>query len=261
MSDENIILRCSTCLNDAVTKAWIFEGCLPVPAFGETTSAKVKVATVGINPSSSEFYTAGELKLPTERLPALSDYGATSRDQLTPTNVTDATQNRAAYFSGGTRSAHDWFGKLGVILNKANANWSYGNGSAVHLDIVACVTKQKWSVVDERARKVLAKNCHQHLERTVNTLPAIASLLFDGKTACEAMAGDAGQEWKNLCQFTDATGQRKTVYARVGSVTVGGQSRRFAAWSIPAKYLPDDVLPRVSELVAGTIFRPVLTGV
>src|SRR5438045_519511 len=103
------IAKCSTCLNDAATSDWIFEECLPVPAFGEITSGTVRVATVGLNPSSTEFYSRGELKLPGQRLPALADYGAVSRSQLTAENVCHANRRRSAYFNPETRCAHPWF--------------------------------------------------------------------------------------------------------------------------------------------------------
>jgi hypothetical protein len=251
--DDRVILKCSTCLRDALTKAWIVEECLPVPAFGEIASARVEVATVGLNPASNEFYAGNELKLPSERLPAFSDYGVTARNQLTAENVTDATRRRVDYFNGEARRAHDWFVRLGVILSTANADWSYGNGNAAHLDIVACATKQKWSKIDEDARKVLVANCRKHLESTVGGLPAKASLLFDGKTACEAMAGEENDEWIDLCQFKDADGGRKTVRVRSGFVAVSGTPKRFVAWNIPAKYLSDEALVSVGEWVRGAI--------
>ena len=253
MSDTDAILKCSTCLNDASTTAWIFGECLPVPAFGAMDAAKVQVATVGINPSSTEFYTRGILKPLKERLPASPDYGVTSRNQITVEHEKDATRRRAGYFDSETRRAHGWFVKLGMILNSANANWSYGNGRAVHLDIVACVTKQKWSDVDEIARNAMVKNCREHLEIMVNALPAGASLLFDGRTACETLAGAAREEWKSLRQFMDSNGQRQNLLVRRGIVTVGGKVKRFGAWNFTAKYLPDEVLPCIGESFAGEI--------
>lgn len=95
MLDGNEIVKCSTCLNDANTRACIFEECLPVPAFGEIDAAKVAVATVGINPSSTEFYVSGKLKTLGERLPATPDYGVVTRNQLTDEQVSDAKQRRA----------------------------------------------------------------------------------------------------------------------------------------------------------------------
>lgn len=253
MSDRNAIVKCSTCLNDTVTKTWIFGECLPVPEFGGRDVTKVKVATVGINPSSTEFFAWGKLKPLKERLPALPDYGVTSRNQLTGDQANDAAQRRADYFNAEARRAHDWFVKLGGIVKAANVEWDYGNGSAMHLDIVACVTTQKWTDVNGSAKSKLVANCRDHLERTVSSLPTTAMLLFDGKTACEAMAGEASEEWKQLFQFTDNNGERKTVRARCGTLSVRGEARRFVGWNIPAKFIPEERLARVGEWVRGAI--------
>lgn len=138
-------------------------------------------------------------------------------------------------------------------MSAANAEWRYADGSAVHLDIVACVTTKKWSDVEKEAQSMMVANCRDHLEGTVCLLPTKAMLLFDGKTACETMVGDIAHEWKHLCSFSDRNGQSKTVRTRHGIVSVRGITRRFAGWNMPAKYLSDDALTRVGEWVRGTI--------
>ena len=253
MSNENAIVKCSKCLNDERTNTWIFGECLPVPAFGEINSAKVQIATVGLNPSSTEFYAGERLKHPSQRLPALSDFRAKSREDLTADDMAEATGKRFEYFNGGARQAHEWFKKLGRILNTANTSWCYADGSAVHLDIVACVTRKKWSDVNEDARKMIAVNCREHLEHTVSKLPENVTLLFDGKSSCEAMTGFANAEWKSLGHFTDLDGNSKPLRVRSGTVKIGAISRKYAAWNYPAKYLSNEALPRVGEWVRGVM--------
>lgn len=50
------IEKCTRCLRDPALRKWIHESCLPVPGFGKIASERVKVATVGLNPSSTEFF-------------------------------------------------------------------------------------------------------------------------------------------------------------------------------------------------------------
>lgn len=244
--DDAPIEKCIKCLEVEATSHWIFGQCLPVPAFGDITSLNVKVASVGLNPSSTEFFAAGQLKPLHARLSALTDFGVTSRGLLKTEHVAMATRRRADYFRDGGRHTHEWFTRLSAIMDACGWNWKYENGSAVHVDIVACVTKESWTYLKDVAL-ALTQNCRGHLFHTLSILPAKALLLFDGKSACNAVAGVKEHEWKELCGFTDSEGRRKRVWVRFGSVEIDSEARRFCAWNIPAKYLSEEAVARVGE--------------
>ena len=62
-------MRCMDCWNSCANAAIMWQG-LPVPVFGNHTSPSVRVATVGLNPSATEFLNDNrDWKLATERLP------------------------------------------------------------------------------------------------------------------------------------------------------------------------------------------------
>jgi hypothetical protein len=149
---------------------------------------------VGPNPSSKEFFEDGRLKAPGVRLSVLGDYGAAWRDLLKPEDVVAAGRKRAAYFSDRRRGPNEWFVGLSAILEACGRRWSYCDGSAVHLDIVACITRKRWGALGDIS-VVLTGNCRSHFERALDALPAEAVLLFDGKSACNAVAGVAPDEW------------------------------------------------------------------
>ena len=65
--------------------------CLPVPCFGDISSKSIEVATIGLNPARSEYYSETGYSLPRAlRLPTLDDYGKVSREELTDRDLTDA---------------------------------------------------------------------------------------------------------------------------------------------------------------------------
>lgn len=247
VADENSIEKCVKCFNNVAASSSIIKQCLPVPAFGDPTSKNIRVATVGLNPSSAEFLAGIDLKPSCMRLPALVDFGVNSRVQLKPEHLREAKRRRADYFSGKERSTNEWFKRLSAILDGCGQNWKYENGNAVHVDIVACVTNKSWSDLTDAVALALTENCRDHLMRTLSALSADALLLFDGKSACNAVAGMAEHEWEELCRFTDCTGQRKPLRIRCGTVKVGVRARRFFAWNIPVKHLSDEALLCLSE--------------
>ena len=243
MADDNAVERCSRCLEDPKTEEWIHCECVPVPFFGSPNSGKVRIATVGINPSSNEFYAYGKLKPQAQRLAALADYGV-SREQLTEGNVADAKVRRERYFSG-SREPNKWFVNLGKILSSVNEKLSYASETAVHLDIAACVTNDKWSSVNIAAQTKIVGNCRSHLERTVASLPGETILFCDGTRVCETLRGKQVLDWRNL----PVDGENKTVEVVQGTFPIAGRLRRFAGWNRPANYLPESALGAISKWI------------
>ncbi len=137
------LARCDAC-QDSCAKDWILWDCLPVPAFGNPADSKVKVATLSLNPSEYEFRDKKGLARPSKtRLPMLDDFGAADRKALTGKDVEAARQRRDSYF---TNQPYGFFTHLGDMLYLMDEEWSYKSGTAVHLDVVACATKNSWSI-------------------------------------------------------------------------------------------------------------------
>jgi hypothetical protein len=192
------LARCDACQNSDA-KDWILWECLPVPAFGNPAGANVKVATVSINPSEYEFRDSkGQSHQLEKRLPMLEDFGASERKALTDDDVKKARERRDNYF---TNHPYSFFTHLGDMLFLMNEEWSYTDGSAVHLDAVACATKKNWSKVLPRAQTELRKNCGPKLAATIAELREGTQLIANGSTAWKAIAaypGFRGNTSKNL---------------------------------------------------------------
>jgi diadenosine tetraphosphate (Ap4A) HIT family hydrolase len=235
---------CDRCLSDASLREWILEPCLPVPAFGDVASSLVKVATIGLNPSSGEFLLRGGYRPKEKRLPVLEDFAVYSRRRLSVANLTFAAEKRARYFQN---EPHEFFVKLGNLMGACQRDWSYKSGTAVHVDLVACITTKSWGNLPPVVAEAICGNCSIHLKRTLQKLPRDAALLCDGKSACQAIAAIGGCDWATLCEFTAADGARKPLRVVTGIAREEAGGRVFFGWNIPANWLPDEALVKVGE--------------
>jgi diadenosine tetraphosphate (Ap4A) HIT family hydrolase len=239
------IEKCTRCLKDVQTSDWMLGGCLPVSAFGDAAAMTVEVATVGLNPSATEFFIDGKLKASNLRLAHLADFQVPRREKLETAHIENAVRRRMTYFSNPARNANPWFTNLRSILEGCEPTWGYDTGRAVHIDVVACATAKSWSELKGITAQV-TKNCRTHFVATVNSLSLQALLLCDGTSACDAVSKET-TGWIELLTFTDRNGQSKRLRVRSGLASNDLQNRRFFAWNYPANWLPDEALVRVAE--------------
>ena len=81
MANQSCVEQCMDCF-DSAANADVMWQTIPVPWFGKIESAQV--ATVGLNPSWTEFVTSELIWRDAEmRLPVVMDVGVQKRDELT----------------------------------------------------------------------------------------------------------------------------------------------------------------------------------
>lgn len=124
---------------------------LPVTSFGNPNTARV--ATVGINPSSGEFCSPNKKPLPLEkkRFVDREVLGLAPTDIPTPEQALRVLEGNHNYFKTG--NAYKWFDAMQEwALNPLGV--SYGDGSAVHLDIVQWATDPVWDKIEHPYNKL-----------------------------------------------------------------------------------------------------------
>jgi hypothetical protein len=137
----------------------VVEGSTPVVAFGSPTLAEV--ATLGINPSWSEFLNKdGQLLAgPERRLATLESLSADSLEELTDAQVAEVVADCATYFH---RRPYNWFDPLDRLL-RDGVEASYHDGSACHLDLVQWATQPIWSDLSRQNQQLLLNDGVPHL--------------------------------------------------------------------------------------------------
>jgi hypothetical protein len=214
LNDRIPIEKCSICRGTAAGVAvdWNF---IPIPYFGNPANAIVKVATIGLNPAANE-----------PRLPRLGDYGKESRDSLTDDDLNSCEARREHYFTNPEETWHNYFRAFESVLGRTNHLWSYAS-NAVHIDLVACVTKVRFGLVGGVPRESLIGNCRPHFLGTLSQLPSGTVLLLDGEAVCN-----------NVFSFGRATFDispeavliKTPVVGVRGTLNIGGKQFKFRGW-------------------------------
>lgn len=216
---------------DNCANAAIMWQCLPVPVFGDHASPTVRVATVGLNPSATEFLDGvGDWKPVAKRLPLLTDYAVRQRDFLSAANLEQAAIMRASYFK---RTPHPWFSSLQGLLSTVNQGWNYATGTAVHVDLVACATWSPWGELSKRTTGELIGTCHKHLKRTLTELPDGTLLFLDGQTVNTTLADKFGVGER----LEEQIGENELMPVWRGVLRIEGKSFKYIGWKTPVGWL------------------------
>ena len=220
--------RCSTCLAGPHAGA-IEPECIPVPWFGKMSEC-LAVATVGPNPALTEWRSNRDWHPREQRLPILRDLGLAVRSQMTDGHLEDVKSRRAAYFSN---KPHSYFDALESLLRCIDSAWSYKAGTAIHLDLVACATRQRWARMSHEAKAALKKNCRNHLIQTLGLLPSRAVLLLNGESVhdglLEAVTSPGSIPPPDTCEIPGASGTS----GFAGRIKAGNASLGYVGWSTP----------------------------
>ena len=163
--------------------ASIVERSTPVLSFGDPLCADV--ATLGINPSRQEFYSAagGLLTGTKRRLTTTESLGITPGRPLTEDQARTVVAECNDYFM---RNPYSWFNPLEALLNAA-AGASYYKRSACHLDLVQWATDPVWGrLADRAAATLLLEEGRPHLE-TLLTRSNVHLVLLNGATVIEQL--------------------------------------------------------------------------
>jgi hypothetical protein len=174
------IEMCQRCVGSQGCDNEVVEECLPVPFFADIIKPLLRVVTVGLNPALNEYYYDGVPKARNQRLALLADYKINARAELRDVDVVDAKARRARYFNASDRNWHPYFEKMESVINRVNPAWSYWMGSAIHLNLVACATKDRWSELAPETKSCLIGNCREHFLAALSRLPNGTLLLCDG---------------------------------------------------------------------------------
>lgn len=137
----------------------VVNGSTPVVSFGDFR--KVRVATLGINPSNLEFVDSkGDLlQGKNRRLATFGSLEAESLGSLSNSQVEKVIDECNRYFGV---NPYSWFKTLDEVI-KPGLGVSYFDGTLCHLDICQWATKKKWGDLDNRTRNILLEDGLPHL--------------------------------------------------------------------------------------------------
>lgn len=248
-----LIEKCDRCIGSQACRGQVVAECVPIRAFGNVSSNSIQVATIGLNPALTEFSYDGVAKERSQRLAMLSDYNATNRADLQDTDIVNLKRRRAGYFKDLNRGWHSHFEKLESLISRIQPAWSYFSGRAVHLDLVACATRVRWSRLAGNCKTALLNNCREYFLETLSRLPDGTLLLLDGTRVVSEM------RQLGLLFVQEGREQRINTQGNcgcIGELMLGEKTFPFRGWSTPVGQL---TLPWRYDLafwICGTLRPP-----
>jgi hypothetical protein len=221
----------------------------PVVSFGNPTNARV--LTVGINPSSLEFLTAGKNKkvLPfgEKRLVDLEVLGINEAQDITREAAVKVIQGCYGYFDVSAKPYMTWFKHLNENVNKF-FNTDYREKSAAHVDLVQWATDPVWGNISNPATKnLLLDGDVDFLRYQIDSDPHEVVFL-NGKQVFEQLTEHkiVSAKIEQTIHYQTKSGKSIPVNLYLGSTAnrtlVMGWSRTF-----PGHHISDLALPNVVE--------------
>jgi hypothetical protein len=206
--------------------------CLPVPYFGDITNKILKVVTIGFNPALDEFYKYnGDAKSRSQRLALLSDYEIKARTDLRDADVDEAKKRRDGYFKDPNREWHNYFEKMESVINRVNPAWTYVIGSAIHIDLVACATKNRWAGLAPETKTHMIGNCREHFLASLAMLPNGTVLLCDGPRVMKEMQNLGLSLKRQSDQMINVRELGRGDKGWIGKIFLGEREFPFRGWS------------------------------
>lgn len=229
MAEQGCIEHCTDCFKSAAREHVMWQA-FPVPWFGNIEGTKLKFATVGLNPSWTEFVTpAKQWRDAKERLPALMEMSVKSRERISGEQAKQITSARLNYFTATERKPHPWFKNMQGVMSGARMKCAYADGTAVHLDVVACATWQEWGKLSDAAKTQLVSKCFPKFTDTLSKLATDVWLLLDGRTVSETVITRCKAE----VHVREKVGENPSLEVWRGKLPAEFGCREFLGWSNP----------------------------
>ncbi len=155
---------------------------------------------------------------------------AGTRADLPEETSEQAEAVRLQYFSN---KPHSWFTPMQMILRAMNLSWSYAEGTAVNLDIVACATNPSFGDLAANVRTQMAQNCRSFLVETLSAFPDGIWIVVNGKGAFDGLK-EAVEMVPNNAYTQNLPNQQIQVF--VGELHVNRKRFPYFAWNIYLHY-------------------------
>ncbi len=173
----------------SVVRANTIQWSCPIPAFGD--SSRARVATVGLNPSNREFVDGDgkELEGPDRRFHTLRSLGLSNWADADMSHIELISQSCRAYF---LRNPYDtWFRQLDRILVSTKASYYEDAADACHLDLAPYATACKWTGLTKTQKSALREAGAAALGQLLRDSP-IKLLILNGRSVVEQFECIAG---------------------------------------------------------------------
>lgn len=198
---------------------YVLRGSTPVISFGDFRSAHV--ATLGINPSDSEFIEKGAwLTDDKQRLATLQSLGLSALEEASEVDVSVIVDACCNYFSPSGNPYWRWFRVLDKLLQDG-LGVSYEAGDAVHLDLVQWATAPVWGQIKEaNYRNQLIQSDREFLREQL-ARENIQLVIMNGRSVLDQVQR-AGVRYTHRFPLVNAKKKSEVVFGRLDGTAFFG---------------------------------------
>jgi hypothetical protein len=197
---------------------------LPVLFFGDAMTARV--ATVGLNPSKSEYLDKNGMLLAgaARRFATLSSLGTASRANLTDGQADEAIDVLRCYYDAGKPVYGSYFRHLSNFLDGIGA--SYSGRTATHLDLVQESTDPVWNRLGDEEQGRLLERDLPFLVWELEHLPELEAIVCAGATVSRQLR-------RRVKVVVRESGTMKRIRWWLGTARVGVRELAIGGWNYP----------------------------
>jgi hypothetical protein len=193
---------------------------LPILFFGDAFHAHV--ATIGLNPSKSEYLDRKDILLTgnEQRFATTLSLGVSSREELSDFQADHAIEIMRSYYDEGKPVYGSYFRHLKNFLT--GMGMSYNVRSATHLDLVQEPTNPVWNLLKPFEREALLKRDMSFLLWQLNVLSNLKVVICAGKTVSEQLCTHVKVEIKKTGSMNRFKWWLGTAYLTDRKLPIGG---------------------------------------
>lgn len=199
-------------------------GSLPILFFGDALCARV--ATIGLNPSKSEYISGDGTILSGRhrRFASIASLGTISREKLSDSQVDRAIEMMKSYFDDGKPVYGRYFKHLKNFLT--GMDLSYSSRSATHLDLIQEATDPVWKFLGVSERLTLLERDLPFLVWQLENLPSLEAVICAGKTVSDQIRS-------RIRVDVSETGTMKRIRWWLGTAHLEQRDLPIGGWNYP----------------------------
>lgn len=209
----------------------VLRGSTPVVSFGDFRTAHV--ATLGINPSDSEFVHKGEwLVGDKQRFATLRSLGLSAPEEASDADVAAIVHACCHYFQS-TNPYWKWFRPLDKLIQDG-LGVSYETGTAIHLDLVQWATSPVWRGITKAQKEQLIGSDREFLREQL-ARENIELVVMNGRSVMDQVER-AGLRYSQRIPLVNAKSKKsELVFGRLDGTAFLGWSQNVQSLSFTAE--------------------------
>jgi hypothetical protein len=242
----------------------VIKGVIPILYFGDYKTyqkSKLKIITIGLNPSLAEFPHKSFSRFPKAKSPASASAWADRTDAASIDRYLDSLN---AYFTHEADPYMKWFKTFCPLLEGLGAGFKPGrDNTALHTDLCTPIaTNPTWGPLNQNSRDVLKEPGNALWHKLINTLKPDILLFSSAKSYLKDIEFSLRKNWKTIHKipFKDDGTPRKIPYTIQQLIYDVAGKNCHLLYGSPANVTPFSGISDAEKLCTGKIIKETIAA-